>query len=117
MYVQKQTVTVTTDASGDATEYTTHIQYGKINRIEYTKTNYADGVDFVITGEDSGKVLWQESGVNASKSISPRQEVHTVQGEPIADQYDDIVIAAERIKIVVDEGGDTKKGTFTFYLV
>lgn len=116
-YAHKASVTITTDASGDATGYT-EVVTGRIIQIRYVKSTYADGVDFVVTVEGTGEAVWSESNVNASATRAPRQATHDVlgaaslyaaAGEPVEDY---IVVANDRIKIVVDEGGDTLAGTF-----
>lgn len=119
-YVERHTVTPVTDASGDATFYTPVLN-GKLISIQYVKagaSNYADGVDFTITTETTARNLWVDTNINASEVVAPRQPVHDTAGaaslyasggEPVEDH---IYIAAERIKIVIGSGGDTKTGTF-----
>lgn len=125
MYARRLTVTVTTDASGDATAYSDPIDYGLLSQIRYVKAgsgNFTDGVDFTITLEATGETLWAESNVNASATRAPRQPTHTTAG--VASVYastdgvlDKIAIAGDRVKIVVASGGDTKTGTFYIVLV
>lgn len=116
-YIERHVVTITTDASGDATGYTPAIT-GKINAIVYIKDDYAAGVDFVITVEATAQNVWTEANVNASKTIAPRQATYSEvgvaslyagSGKPVEDK---IAVANDRIKIVIDEGGDTLTGTF-----
>lgn len=118
MYPNAITVSVTTDANGDATVYTPSID-GRLSTIIYTKDTFDNGVDFTITGEQSGQTLWDEDNVNASKIIAPRQQTHTTAGVAITydstrNVYDKIVLAGERIKIVIAQGGASKSGKFTF---
>lgn len=117
MQVVEWPVTLTTDASGNVTGYVGPTN-GRIIEVRYDKVDYADGVDITITGETSGKPIWAEENVNAAKTVRPRQVTHTPEGEEVAYQalwlvYDYIVIEAERVKIVIASGGDTKSGTFT----
>lgn len=116
-YAEAHEVVVTTDASGNGTGYTPVIT-GRIMTVIYTKADYAVGVDFDITLEDTGQDVWDEDNVDASKTISPRQPTHdkagaaslyAASGEPVEDY---IVAASERVKIVISQGGDTKTGTF-----
>ena len=118
MHVQRHEVSVTTDASGDATAYTTRAVNGRILEVIYTKDDFANGVDFTITSRNTGQSIWAESDVNASKTVLPRQTTHTTAG--VAATYDGAVavldhvhVSDEQIKIVVAQGGDTKSGTFT----
>lgn len=114
-YAETHTVAITTNASGDATSYTPVVT-GKIINIIYTKTDYVNGVDFAITAESSGLGLWTEANVNATKTVSPRQPTHTQTGTENNTAGDvnlgDIYLTNERVKIVVDEGGNAKSGTF-----
>ena len=118
--IRRKDVTLTTDASGDATGYTEEIN-GKICSITYTKTDYANGVDFTVTTEQTAQNLWVELNVNAGKTVAPRQAVHDTAGagvvytsdnKPIVDA---ISLCQERVKIVVAQGGNTKTGKFTVY--
>jgi hypothetical protein len=117
MASKRHTVTVTTAANGAATAYS-EVLSGKLSQIRYVKTDFADGVDFTITAEATGETLWAEDNVNASATRAPRQATHSTAG--VAALYagsgqavnDKIVLAADRVKIVVASGGDTKIGTF-----
>lgn len=120
-YVQRHTVSVTTDGSGDATAYTPVVN-GLLKQIIYAKTDFADGVDFTITTETTAQNLWVDTNVNASEKVAPREPTADAVGD--ASLYaagglaveDSIPIADERIKIVVSSGGAAKTGTFHFVL-
>lgn len=115
--IRRFTVTATTDGSGDATAYSPYIS-GFVHSIQYVKTDYADGVDFTITTEDTAQTVWTESNVNAAVVKAPRQPTHTTAG--VASLYasggtavnDRVAVGRERIKIVIAQGGATKVGTF-----
>ena len=121
MYAERHVVTVVTDADGAATAYTSVPVTGRLLSIQYVKDGtapYTDGVDFVVTGNITGLVLWDEDNVNASCLRAPRQpthdnlgvaSLHAAGGEPVEDHY---VLANEQIKIVIAAGGATKTGTF-----
>jgi hypothetical protein len=118
-HATRHTVTVTTASDGSATAYT-ELVTGAVRLAKYVKTDFADGVDFTITSEQTGQTVWTESDVNVSKVISPRQATHSTAG--VAALYagggsavlGDVALAQERIKIVIASGGDTKTGTFIF---
>lgn len=119
-YAQVQELNIVTDSSGDAEAYIP-VATGKVINIIYTKpgTNpYDAGVDFTITAENSGLNLWTELNVNDSKTVAPRQPTHdnagvaslfASTGEPVEDNY---VLAQERVKIVIAQGGNAKTGNF-----
>lgn len=110
-YVQKQTVSVTTDESGDATEYSANVT-GKIVAIKYTKTDFDNGSTFTITTETTGQGLWTETGVNASKTVRPRVLCQDLVGSDLTDEFDCVHLDNERVKIVIASGGESKTGTF-----
>lgn len=122
-FAERFSVTVTTDASGDATAYTDTINHGILSQVRYVKTDYAAGVDFTITSEETGETIWTQADVNASVTIAPRQATHSTAG--VAALYAGggsavlapIALAKDRIKIVVGSGGDTKVGVFHFLMV
>lgn len=116
-YVERHTVTVTTDAAGDATAYTPVVT-GRVLSISYVKTDFADGVDFTITSEATGQSLWTDTNINATETVCPMQptadgtgaaSLYAAAGEPVETG---IYVANDRVKIVVASGGDTKVGTF-----
>lgn len=116
MDVQRHSVAITVDASGDGTGFTPVVT-GRVVSIQYVKTDYANGIDFVVTGETSGIAVMTGTDVNASATFAPRMATHSIAGA--ASLYaatfavlDHIYVAKERIKIVVAQGGVSTSGTF-----
>jgi hypothetical protein len=116
MYADRQEITLTTDESGDATGYIP-VAYGRVLNVIYTKDDYADGVTFAITSDKTGQSIWSESAVNASKTVAPVQAAHLPTGTASTLTESPIVLAGDRIKVVVSSGGNTKSGTFTAIIV
>lgn len=123
MKVTRFAVAITTDGSGDGTGFTDRPVYGHVSAIRYVKDDYANGMDFVATGEASGIAILTGTNVNASATFAPRHATHDVAsaaslyaavGEPVEGL---IPVAGERVKIVVDEGGASKSGTFHVYVI
>lgn len=114
-YAERHVVTLTTDASGDATGYTPVVS-GPIRTIRYVKNNYDNGVDFTVTLEATGEAVWTGTDVNASATVAPRQATHSTAGAAAlyaaggAAVNDLIVAASDRVKIVVAQGGNVKSG-------
>jgi hypothetical protein len=114
-YVQRVSIPLTTDAAGAATAYSETVT-GRILQVRYVKTDFANGVDFVVTSEATGEIIWDEDNVNADATRAPRQATHDTVG--VASVYaaggaavnDYIAVANDRIKVVVAAGGDTKTG-------
>lgn len=117
MALRRFSVAVTTASDGTATAYSPTLS-GYIHDIEYVKTDYADGVDFTITGEATGRNIWTESNVNAAVVKAIRQPTYSQAG--VAALYaaggtainERIALARDRVKIVLAQGGATKTGTF-----
>ena len=121
MFIKRETVVVTTDSHGDNTTYTAEVINGRIISIQYVEasaSSYDTGFDIAITSAITEQNIWSQDslGDSASVTVAPRQATQTTAG--VAITYDDdpvhdyIALANERIKIVVDDGGDTKTGTF-----
>lgn len=117
-YAVKRQVTVTTNADGVGTAYLGPFN-GRVLDVLYGKVSFASGVDFTITAEDTGRIIWAESDVDESKNVAPRQPVHGTDGvgafyadsgEPVLDH---ITLAEERVKVAIASGGNAKSGTFT----
>lgn len=113
--------TVLTASDGSATEYLGPFT-GFLNRIVYTKVNFDAGVDFTITLESTGENIWTQADQNASAVKAPRTPTHdgvgaaslyAATGEPVEDR---ILLANDRIKIVIATGGNAKTGTFKAYV-
>jgi hypothetical protein len=118
MIPRKVVIEFTTDASGDATVYTDAI-VGRIHSILYDPGDVATGADLTITTETTEQaVLTITNAGTSAVRWSPRLPTHDLAGaaetydgtEPVNDS---IVAVDERIKIVVDEGGNAKTGTVT----
>lgn len=116
MTIRRFVIPVTVNADGDAEVYSPVIR-GKLVSIRYVKADFADGVDFVITGETSGQTIWSEEAVNASATRHPRTPTHSTAGAAAlyaagGAAVNDKIALDERIKIIVGDGGEDKSGTF-----
>lgn len=117
MYAERHVVAVTTAADGSATAYSPVVS-GAIETIRYVKGDFDNGVDFDVTLEATGEVIWDQDNVNASATVAPRQATHSTLG--VAALYaaggtavnDRIVAVNDRVKIVIASGGNVKSGTF-----
>ena len=118
----RHTVVVTTIVGGTATAYTTDKITGRVLGIRYVKDDFTNGVDFTITGETTGINVWTQLNVDASITALTRAatcdvaggaSLYAAAGEPVEDY---IVLADERIKIAIAQGGDGKSGTFHFLI-
>lgn len=106
------TVSVTTASDGSATAYTDGPVWGWVASIGYVKTDFTDGVDFTITGETSAVSLWTDTNINASEIVYPRVLENLNTSGAALTTHTPIVLAGERISIVIASGGSAKVGTF-----
>jgi hypothetical protein len=119
--MDRQRVSLTTDASGDVTAYTAVVS-GTVRAIVYTKTDFANGVDFTVTGGASGIAIWTGTDVNASTTVMPRGATHGTTGTAAlyaaagTGVFDGIPVAGESIKVVVAQGGNVKSGVLDIYI-
>lgn len=117
MNPQRHIVAITTDAAGAGIGYTPMLS-GEIVSVRYVKTDYDNGVTFAVTAEATGETIWSEAAVNASATRAPRQATHSTAGAASlyaaggAAVNDRIVLANDRVKIVISSGGNVKSGTF-----
>jgi hypothetical protein len=119
MAIVIDTIAVTTASDGSATAYSGRTFNGRLVAIQYTKTDFTDGVDFTITSEESGQTLWTQSDVNASVMKYPLTQACSTAG--VAATLDGtrallvpIAITNERIKVQIAQGGNAKQGSFSF---
>ncbi len=110
-------VEITTAADGSSTDYTPVVSGKEIASIRYVKTDFADGVDFVITTEKDGREVLTDSNVNASETWYPTPVGNTPgTGAVLATLVPSVTVGHSRIKVVTAAGGDTKSGTIYFDL-
>lgn len=116
-------VAITVNTSGDGTGYTPDVN-GYVESIRYVKPasgGYDNNVTLAVTGETTGAAILAlaAASMDASVTKNPRAAVHAVAdgaallyaagGAAVTDR---LAIAGERIKLVVDAGGESKTGTF-----
>lgn len=116
MYAERHAVSLTTDASGAATGYTPAVT-GRVLAVIYAKTDFADGIDFVVSLEATAEVILTGTNVNASAAFYPRVPVDDEAGadatlDGTRKMREPVTAVNDRVKIVVASGGDTKSGTF-----
>lgn len=121
MAIRKWVVNLTTNSGGAATGYTGTVR-GFVEKVQYRKTDFANGVDFAITGDVSGTSVLALTDQNAAGTWYPRAATHSVAG--VASLYagsgtavnDRVAIGGERIKVVIAQGGDTKVGAVDVFV-
>lgn len=114
--IRKFSIPLTTNGSGAATGYSPYFS-GYIRALEYVKTDFANGVDFTITADETGEAILSLTDQNSAAILRPRAATHSTAG--VAALYaatgtavnDHIALGRDRVKVVVAQGGDTKTGT------
>lgn len=114
-------VEITTAADGSATAFSPRVS-GKVHSIRYAKIDFADGVDFAVTAEATGENIWTQNNVNAAATVVPRQPTHGADGAPSlyaaggTGVQAPFAVANDRIKVVIAQGGNAKKGNLHFLI-
>jgi hypothetical protein len=123
MWAERHSIIVTTESDGTAVAYADGPITGRVLQVRYVKGDYEAGVEIAIEAEATGKVIWAEQDVDASKTVAPRQATHTTAGVPALyldgegeAVLDHIVLAQDRIKVSIAQGGNGKSGTFHFLI-
>lgn len=110
-------IKITTDASGDSTDFSELVVGKTINAVRFVDTDFDSGVDFVITEEETGQAILTVADTASSKTWYPATLLDDVaNGNALTTVYSRVSIGHSRIKCVTDEGGDTKSGTIYFLL-
>lgn len=111
-------IPLVTDAGGNATAYSPRLS-GKAWSVTYLKdgTNpFANGVGITVTCEATGEQIWAEAAVNATAVRHPRAPTHSTAGAAAlyaaggTAVQDAVAIANDRIKVVINAGGNAKVG-------
>lgn len=120
MFAQRHTIAIETAADGSATAYSPAGLTGRVEAIVYVKdgtTPFDNGVDFTITVESTGQSLWTDADVNASQTVYPVQPANLgATGAASVLTEVPIVIANDRVKFVIAQGGNAKDGVFHLVL-
>lgn len=120
MFLQRYELTLTVNASGDATVYSPDVVRGRVLQLRYVPdgTSPLDtGADLTITGEVTGVAIATLTNIGTSAFTRvPRQATHGVTGTALVYAGTDAVaepvyLAGERVKVVVAQGGVSKIGT------
>ena len=91
----------------------TPVVTGRVAAIVFATTStLATTADFTITTDLSKQDIWNESNILVKQMRYPVAKANTASGAASTIAEVPIYAAAERIKIVIAQGGDTKKGTF-----
>lgn len=124
-WITRHVVDVTTNGSGDGTGYSSVPVAGAIHTIRYVADGSApfdNTADVTVTAETSGLTILTVTNLAATATWMPRPPV---QDEAAADALfaaggtklrDRAVVAQERVKVVVAQGGATKSGRFHVYI-
>lgn len=111
---RRTTIDIVTATGGGATQLTGgNALTGRLVSLIYEKdptTPLASTADLTITNERDGSAILAVSNINATTRYAPRIPTHTATGAAISGGVDAIVLVDDRIKVVVAQGGNTKRG-------
>lgn len=118
--MRKFKLSITVDASGNATAYTPRVA-GKLHSIIYVPDGsnpFANTVDFTVTAEATGETLLTRANVSAAFAAYPRMPtsgadgtgaLYAAAGTAVMDKAG---LANDRVKVVLAQGGNAKTGVF-----
>lgn len=115
MFAERKTQSVTTDGSGNATVF-----FDLANRVIHAIRYVADGstpydntVDFTFSGETTGINVLTIANVSASATYYPVAAANkAADGSASTLTERPVVLANERLKLILAQGGATKVGVF-----
>lgn len=123
-YIERHVVSISTDGSGDDTEYTAVVT-GCVLQVKYTPgaSPIDTNGDLDITGEVSGVVIANHDNIGtsaftkvylqATHGVDGSASLYAAGGEPVEAL---ICVANERIKVVIANGAASKTGDFYIYV-
>jgi len=106
------TLSVTTNGSGNATAYTTHV-VGAVHSVSINKGTLPVTADITVTAEDTGEVILGLTDITTNSVDHPRALAQDTAGANIAGEYEPVFVDG-RIKVVVAQGGSSNTGTLYF---
>lgn len=119
--MERLTVNIATDGSGDFTGYT-KITNGLVHAVRFVDTDLAAGADITVTCGASGAAIVTLTNQANTATVAPRQATHDTAGAALlyaaggTAVSDLIPVADEAIKVVVAQGGATATGTLHIYV-
>lgn len=124
-FINLQTVAVTTNGSGAATEYTSVVT-GCVAQVHYIPDGTAPldtGADLDITLETTGVIVANHDNIGtsaftrvylqATHAADGSASLYAGSGEPVEAP---ICVANDRLKVVIANGASTKSGTFYIWV-
>jgi len=113
--MRRQQISVTTDTAGDGTT-TGQAIFGKVFAVLWNRGTCDTGVDITVSTVNNDVVnsLLVVANADASKYFYPRTLQHLdTDGSNLATHVGPV--AAGQLRLVIAQGGNTKKGTVTVY--
>ena len=114
-FVQRETISVTTNTSSAATVFSTTVFTGRIATITYEAGGTLAGTcDYTITTETTKQDVWVELNQGGTGQLTqyPLAKANLPSGVASTLSEVPIYMANERLKIVLAQGGATKTGSF-----
>ena len=124
-YIERHTVALLTDSSGDFTGFTPVVK-GRVVQLRYIpdgSTPLDTDADLDVTGEATGVVIYSQDSIGTvAFTKAPRQPVHDVAG--VASLYAaageptevPVVVAGERLQVVIADGGNVLSGVLYLWV-
>lgn len=116
----RESVTLTTDASGNCTAYST-VRDGRILGVYFSVGTLATTADVIMTCEATAEAIVTITDLAASATYYPRVQVHDETGtgatlDGTRKMREPVTVCQDRVKFVVAQGGNAKTGTATLII-
>jgi len=116
--IHRYDVDIAANSGGDATVYAGQKINGRVHAILYQPGTIETGGDLTITGETTGVPILVKANAGTSNvwyypRVVPNKNT---DGEAFTDVAEQIFVLRERIKIVLEGGGNATSGKIAFFI-
>ncbi len=119
MSMKEIRIAITTDSSGDSTDDSDVEVFGWLEKVVYKKTDFADGVDIVLSVQETpwgvAETLVTWTDLNASEVNYPVVDRDDTSGTSETGQPTRHLVTG-KLRLVTSSGGATTTGLFILYI-
>lgn len=115
MSIRKVVIPFTTNGSGAADTLSEVAAFGEVVAVNIDTGDAASTADFTITANETGVVVFNKTNIASDVQYPVRTPTYDTTGTAITGAYSAPVVA-ERLRLVVAQGGATKSGVVTVYV-
>lgn len=102
---------VVTDSQGAGTAWLGPVT-GELVELSYTRVNYEPGAGMTVVSERTGRTIWSETSLAASKTVAVTASVTNSSGATLNNMFATYLAVEDRLIISVTGGGSSRMGVF-----